>query len=273
MKICLGIAYQGSGFHGWQAQREAMSIQETLETALSKIANEPIRVICAGRTDSGVHAIGQVVHFETQTNREEAAWRIGTNDYLPPSIRVVWAAPVEDDFHARFSAIARRYHFFFYQARVPLPHLDSDHLWVRQALCLESMQEAAQYLYGEQDYSAFQGSGCQADSAVRTLHFAKVSALGGGRFVLDIKANAFLLHMVRNIMGVLLKIGTGEKPVKWLESVIESRDRQQAAQCVSPRGLYFVSVTYPEHYQDIQTLIDTQACQFRAQMGVKEEAL
>lgn len=247
MRIALGIEYDGTGFFGWQRQREVNSVQQELETALSKVANSPVEVFCAGRTDAGVHATGQVVHFDTDALRDEKAWIMGTNSQLPDQIAVRWAKPVNDDFHARFSATARRYRYVIYNHKFRPAILRSGLSHYHQQLDINLMQQAAPALLGEHDFSAFRAIQCQSKTPFRNVHHLHLSRVGD-YLVLDIKANAFLHHMVRNITGSLLEIGMGRKPVAWLGELLQSRNRNLAAATAKPGGLYLVEVDYPESY-------------------------
>jgi tRNA pseudouridine38-40 synthase len=247
MRIALGIEYDGTGFFGWQRQREVNSVQQELETALAKVANSPVDVFCAGRTDAGVHATGQVVHFDTDAVRDNKAWIMGTNSQLPDQIAVRWAKPVADDFHARFSATARRYRYIICNQKYRPAILRSGLSHYHQQLDISLMQQAAPVLIGEHDFSAFRAVQCQSKTPFRNIHHLQLSQVGD-YLILDIKANAFLHHMVRNITGSLLEIGMGRKPVGWLGELLQSRNRNLAAATAKPGGLYLVAVDYPEYY-------------------------
>tara|TARA_R110002126_G_scaffold33382_44_gene104650 strand:+ start:8884 stop:9663 length:780 start_codon:yes stop_codon:yes gene_type:complete len=247
MRIALGIEYDGTGFFGWQRQREVNSVQQELEIALAKVANSPIEVFCAGRTDAGVHATGQVVHFDTEAVRDNKAWIMGTNSQLPDQIAVRWAKPVSDDFHARFSATARRYRYVIYNHKYRPAILRAGLSHYHQPLDLSLMQQAAPALIGEHDFSAFRAVQCQSKTPFRNVHHLRLSRVGD-YLILDIKANAFLHHMVRNITGSLLEIGMGRQPVNWLAELLQSRNRNLAAATAKPGGLYLVDVDYPEHF-------------------------
>ena len=222
-------------------------MQQELETALAKVANSPVEVFCAGRTDAGVHATGQVVHFDTDAVRDNKAWIMGTNSQLPDQIAVRWAQPVADDFHARFSATARRYRYIIYNQKYRPAILRSGLSHYHQQLDISLMQQAAPVLIGEHDFSAFRAIQCQSKTPFRNVHHLQLSRVGD-YLVLDIKANAFLHHMVRNITGSLLEIGMGRKPVDWLSELLHSRNRNLAAATAKPGGLYLVDVDYPGHY-------------------------
>ncbi len=248
MRIALGIEYDGTGFYGWQRQREVPSVQEALEQALAKVANEPVEVFCAGRTDAGVHATGQVVHFDTSALRDAKAWVMGSNAQLPDQIAVRWAQPVATDFHARFSATARRYRYVIYNHKYRPALLRSGLSHYHQALDVELMQQAAPALLGEHDFSAFRAVQCQSKTPFRNVHHLRIARIGD-YIVIDIKANAFLHHMVRNITGSLLEIGMGRRPVTWLAELLASKDRTLAAATAKAGGLYLVEVDYPEAFQ------------------------
>lgn len=247
MRIALGIEYDGSGFYGWQRQQEVASVQQTLEQALSQVANQPIELFCAGRTDAGVHATGQVVHFDTTAQRDIKAWVMGTNALLPDQIAVRWAKEVPESFHARFSATARRYRYVIYNHKQRPAILRHGLSHYHQDLDIELMQQAAPVLLGEQDFSAFRAIQCQSKTPFRNIHHLMLERVGD-YVILDIKANAFLHHMVRNITGSLLEIGMQRKPPEWLAQVLHSKDRTQAAATAKAGGLYLVAVDYPEHF-------------------------
>ena len=247
VKIALGIEYQGTNYCGWQSQKHCESVQQFVQSALSIVANEPIAVRCAGRTDTGVHAIGQVVHFETQANRPERAWIEGVNTNLPADIRVVWQKKVDDEFNARFSAFARQYRYVIFNREVHSAVLAKRVTWVREILDVEKMNVAAQTLLGENDFTSFRALACQANNANRNLQ--KISVTRNRDFIfVDIQANAFLHHMVRNIVGSLLKIGKGHKKTSWLVELLDLKDRSKAAMTAPADGLYFVNAFYPEKY-------------------------
>lgn len=246
-KIALGIEYNGSAYNGWQGQKHGLGVQEVLEKALSYVANEPVKVVCAGRTDTGVHAACQVVHFETSAERSERAWVLGTNTRLPNDIGVNWAKPVDVSFHARFSALRRRYRYVICNRPVRPAILDKLVSWDYRPLDEQRMQQAAVYLQGEHDFSSYRAMQCQAKSPVRTVHQLEVTRSGDFIYI-DIEANAFLHHMVRNIAGVLMAIGAGEKPVDWASEVLEHRDRRMGGVTAPPHGLYFMKVSYPEEF-------------------------
>lgn len=250
MRIALGIEYEGTRFHGWQRQEkpELLTLQDELEQALSTIAAQPITAICAGRTDKGVHATGQVVHFDTTAQRPEHAWLLGTNTYLPPEINVRWVKAVSEDFHARFSATARRYFYIIYNSSIRSSTLRNKVTWYYHSLDIAAMQTAGQYLLGEHDFSAYRSVDCQSPTAMRHVDHLNVYRRGD-LVIVDIQANAFLHHMVRNIVGVLLEIGIGKQEPIWAKEILEARDRTQASITASAAGLYLVKVNYPAGWE------------------------
>ncbi len=249
-RIALGVEYKGSNYHGFQLQTEGTaSIQGCLEDALQQINNgQPVRLSCAGRTDAMVHACSQVVHFDTTIIRPMRAWVMGANRYLPKDISVAWAQPMPQDFHSRFSAIARRYRYVIYSDEVRPAHLSEEVTWTYQALDVEKMRQAASCLVGTHNFNALRAAGCQAKSPVRTIYHLQVLEFGK-LIIIDVRANAFLHHMVRNIAGVLMMIGSGERPVAWAQAVLESCDRTAGGVTAAPHGLYMVGVEYPEQFE------------------------
>ena len=254
-RVALRIEYDGAAFHGWQAQPhlDCTTVQETLEWALAGIAGgRPLRVHCAGRTDTGVHGYGQIVHFDDPVGRAPKAWVMGTNSALPDSVRVHWAHPVPDSFHARHSAYARRYRYIIANTAVRPAHLVNRVSWYRRPLDADTMHRAAQVLVGEQDFSAFRASQCQSSTPWRSL--TEIAVWRRGDFVIiDIEANAFLHHMVRNIAGSLLMVGAGLKPAPWIAELLAGKDRTVAADTASGSGLYLVAVRYPGEFDLPQT--------------------
>ena len=243
----MGIEYNGARFVGWQSQSKGRTVQQTLEQALGHVANHPVVVLTAGRTDTGVHATGQVVHFDSSSKRTGYQWLRGSNTRLPDDVRVQWAQPVEHDFHARFSALSRRYRFIVFNCPFHSAILSHESSWDYRLLNVDKMQRAADTLIGEHDFSSFRAAGCQAKSAVRTISELQVTAAGKWLWI-DIEANAFLQHMVRNIAGVLLAIGAGERPVSWISEVLEARDRARGGKTADPQGLFLTSVAYPQRF-------------------------
>ena len=244
MRLAAGIQYAGTRFAGWQRQPHAMTVQSVVETALTHIANHPIEVVCAGRTDAGVHATAQVIHFDTEAHRADRGWLLGTNAELPSDVALSWISPVPLAFHARFSARARSYRYLILNR--PL----RDPLWFgraclwRQPLDAKLMHDALQCLVGTHDFSAFRASECQSPTATRCIE--RISVHRHGHFVvLEVTANAFLHHMVRNIAGSALRVGEGARSTEWLAEVLASRDRRQAGLTAPAGGLYVVEVRYP----------------------------
>jgi len=246
-RIALGIEYDGSCFLGWQTQPEGGTVQDALQTALSGIADEVVRVTCAGRTDRGVHALGQVVHFDTLAERTDSAWVRGVNAMLPGAVAVLWSQPVTADFHARYSALSRTYRYVLLNRPVR-PALAARHAgWHHAPLALEPMREAAALLLGEHDFSAFRAAECQAKNPVRTMH--RIDIERKGEYVeFTLRANAWLQHMVRNIVGTLVYVGKGRHPPRWTKQLLESGDRSLAAPTFGPEGLYLDAVEYDSRW-------------------------
>ena len=247
MRIALTIEYDGSAFSGWQRQNSRCTIQACVEQALSQVADEPIAVICAGRTDAGVHALEQIAHFDTSAKRDIRAWTLGTNTHLPDNVRIIGARPVSNDFHARSSALARCYRYIILNRNVRSALLRRQTTWCFHPLDIESMQKAADYLIGEHDFSSFRAQGCQSKSPCRTMHWIKVHR-DGERVTIEVVANAFLHHMIRNIAGVLMTIGAGKEPPEWAQQVLLARDRSVGGVTAPPHGLYLVAVYYPQRF-------------------------
>lgn len=246
-RIVLGVQYDGMPWHGWQTQSSGLTVQDRLEGALEKFSCVPQQTHCAGRTDAGVHALEQVVHFDTQIDRPLSSWVRGVNAFLPPSIAVRWAASVPaqspDGFHARFCARARTYQYVLYNHPVRSPLLAGKAGWVFRPLDLERMQHAADVLLGTHDFSAFRAVDCQAKSAVKTLHQLDITRQRD-LIIFQFQANAFLHHMVRNIVGSLVHVGKGKQSVAWLADVLATRDRHRAAPTFMPDGLYLTKIDY-----------------------------
>ncbi|WWW34939.1 tRNA pseudouridine(38-40) synthase TruA [Stenotrophomonas rhizophila] len=250
MRYAMGVEYDGSEFKGWQQLGESgrPSVQASLQQALSSVADAPIKVMCAGRTDAGVHGHCQVVHFDTDVVRNLRGWTLGTTTRLPPAIAVRWCQPVADDFHARFSARARRYRYRLLNRQVR-PALNRQSLsWERRPLDAALMHAAAQALLGENDFSAFRSVNCEALHARRELQAISVTR-DGEVLEVCVQANAFLHHMVRNIVGSLILVGCGEKPVSWLGELLAGKDRTVAGPTAPPQGLVFVGPLYPDNWQ------------------------
>jgi tRNA pseudouridine38-40 synthase len=247
-RIALGIEYDGSAFCGWQTQADGRAVQDAVERALTEIAGHAVATICAGRTDAGVHALAQVVHFDSEAVRPQSAWLRGVNGLLPDAVAVLWAQPVADEFHARYRAVERRYRYLIMDQPVR-PALNRRHVgWIHQSLDIESMRAAALHLLGEHDFSAFRSSECQAKSPVRELRRLDI-ARRGDYVVFDLAANAFLHHMVRNIVGSLAYVGAGRRPPQWLGDLLTGRDRAKAAPTISAAGLYLAGVSYDEKFE------------------------
>ena len=249
VRLALGVEYDGAGFHGWQLQAKpaTRTVQGELERALSRVANHPVRVHCAGRTDTGVHALGQVIHFDTAAHRPLSAWQRGGNSYLPDDIVVRWAREVDADFHARHRADARRYRYLIdnrpersavLAGKVTHYHLPLDH---------QLMHREAQSLAGSHDFTSYRAVACQSRTPVRDVHQLSVSRRDH-LVVLDIQANAFLMHMIRNIAGVLMAVGSGRRAPGWTAQVLQARDRRAGGVTAPPDGLYFVGALYPDRF-------------------------
>lgn len=253
-KVACRIEYEGTHYSGWQAQPhlDVQTVQEKLETALGAVACTDVRVHCAGRTDAGVHGYAQIIHFEAPVQRSCKAWVLGGNANLPFDIRVHWAVPVAADFHARFSAQARRYRYIIANTLVRPALLSAQLTWQRRPLDEAAMHRAAQSLLGECDFSAFRAAACQSKTPMRNVHSIDVWRQGE-LVIVDIKANAFLHHMVRNIAGSLMAVGTGRKATAWIGELLAGRDRTVAAETAAPHGLYLVEVDYPPVFDLPQT--------------------
>ncbi len=242
-RLALGLSYRGLAYCGWQSQPDGRTVQDTLEAALAAFAGVPVATVCAGRTDAGVHALNQVVHLDTAIVREPFAWIRGSNRFLPRDIAVQWCQPVAGGFHARNSARGRRYRFIVLESAVR-PALEHGLCgWVFRALDGEAMREAARHLIGEHDFSSFRAAACQSPTPVKTLRAITI-ARRGAYWCVDFDANAFLQHMVRNLMGCLVAVGSGRQPPGWLAEVLAARSRAAAAPTFPPDGLYFVGPYY-----------------------------
>ena len=248
VRYALGVEYCGTDYCGWQRQPHCESVQQNLETALGFVADQPVELVCAGRTDAGVHALEQVAHFDSSAQRSQRAWVLGANCRLPRDIRLRWVTPVADDFHARFSAIARAYRYIIVNAEVPSAIFSRHATWEFRPLDSDAMHACAQQLLGEHDFSSFRAAGCQARSSKRNVH--EVSVTRQGQLIyLDIRANAFLYHMVRNIAGSLLAVGRGERDRDWFAELINARDRSLADVTASAAGLYFLRAWYDAQFK------------------------
>lgn len=244
MRIALAVEYDGSGFRGWQTQPGGGTVQDAVQDALQQFAGVPVQVVCAGRTDAGVHATGQVVHFDTAVERSMFAWVRGTNSFLPPAVAARWARPVADDFHARFSAYARRYRYLLINRAHRTGVWNGRVGWYHHPLDVGTMQAAADLLLGERDFSAFRAAECQANSPVKVMREAHVRRFGD-LIAFDFEASAFLHHMVRNLVGSLVHVGQGKRPPEWIGDLLAAGDRRLAAPTFAAAGLYLFAVRYP----------------------------
>jgi tRNA pseudouridine38-40 synthase len=252
MRLAMGLSYNGQAYEGWQSQLSGCTVQDRLEDALRQFTQTSISTLCAGRTDAGVHGLMQVVHFDTDLTRDMYSWVRGTNAFLPDDIAVQWAREVPHAFHCRGSAIARRYVYVLLESAVR-PSVDAGRVgWVYRPLALQSMQDAAQHLIGEHDFTSFRASSCQALSPVKTLtriHISRKSTSPDSAYWrFEFEANAFLHHMIRNLMGCFVKVGTGEHPPEWMQEVLLAKNRNAAAPTFSPNGLYFLGPVYEAHW-------------------------
>jgi tRNA pseudouridine38-40 synthase len=247
MRLAIGVEYVGTRYAGWQRQPYAPSVQAEVERALAAIAAHPVAVTCAGRTDTGVHALGQVVHFDTESLRPMRGWTLGANTELPPDVAVQWVAPVPDDFHARYSATARTYRYLIVNRATRAPLFRGRAWCVYAPLDAERMHAAAQALVGEHDFSAFRAAECQSRVPIRRLQRLEVRR-AGEQLTVEVTANAFLHHMVRNLVGTLVEVGDGSQPVEWVAETLASRDRRLAGPTAPPDGLYFARVEYPARF-------------------------
>jgi tRNA pseudouridine38-40 synthase len=247
-RIVVGVEYNGSKFCGWQMQAHGTrTVQDELQKALTEVADHPVKLTCAGRTDTGVHATAQVAHFDTTSKRELKAWVMGCNVHLPKDVNVNWAKEVDDSFSARFSARMRAYRYIILNRKARSALYGQQVSWIYDSLNVEAMHKAAQALLGKQDFSAFRSSHCQADHAIRTMD--SITVIQKGDFIyIDVRANAFLHHMVRNITGSLLMVGRGEQEVDWLAELLAMKDRTKAGPTASAAGLYLVAVEYPSEF-------------------------
>ncbi|MFX4228717.1 MAG: tRNA pseudouridine(38-40) synthase TruA [Porticoccaceae bacterium] len=246
-RIALGVEYDGSSYCGWQRQSHSPSVQEYLEKALSQVADQPVSLICAGRTDTGVHASGQVVHFETTAIRAEHSWLMGVNSNIDRSIALVWAKEIDMAFHARFSALSRTYRYIIANTRYRPAIMNQGLTWIRDPLDEQAMDSSLAKIRGERDFSSYRGAGCQSNSAFRCVQHTRVFRRGS-LVIVEIQANAFLLHMVRNLVGTLLEVGRGNADENEMLRVLELKDRTRAGVTAPPYGLYLVKVGYPAHF-------------------------
>ncbi len=247
-RYAASVSYQGSAYLGWQKlTQHANTIQEAVETAISLLADEPIQIKCSGRTDSGVHATNQIIHFDSDRKRSLDSWKQGTNRYLPPDISINWVIEVDPTFHARYEALSRQYTYVIYNHNTRSPHLYQRMLWKKNDLSIDAMQKGANFLIGSHDFNAFRAARCQASHACRTiqaLHIIRVQRI----VLIKVEANGFLHHMVRNLVGSLLAVGEGSKDPEWIQIVLNSKNRKYAAATALPDGLYLTQVNYAPHF-------------------------
>jgi len=248
VRFAVGIEYAGTAYSGWQRQKHVISVQQYVEEAIGFVANHKVQLVCAGRTDAGVHAIEQVAHFESTAKRNNRSWILVSNCQWQRDIRIKWIMPVASDFHARFSAIARSYRYIIINSAVPGALFHDRAGWEFRPLDQVLMHEAAQVLVGEHDFSAFRAAGCQAKSSTRRIHEISVERRGDLLF-LDVRANAFLYHMVRNIVGSLMSVGQGEQSIDWFKRILSGRDRNLAAATAPAAGLYLLRAHYPDAFE------------------------
>jgi tRNA pseudouridine38-40 synthase len=251
MRIALVLEYDGSQYHGWQAQTGLHTVQQAVEHAIAKVADSPISIVCAGRTDTGVHATNQVVHFDTDKERSIRAWIHGVNSFLPKDVCVKWGRELSETFHARYSATARRYRYVIYNGAIRPALLRGNVTWQYRQLDHLLMHQGAQLLLGENDFTSFRSVECQSKTPMRNIHKLQVTRTND-LVIIDITANAFLHHMVRNIAGVLIAVGSGKHPVTWVGEVLKAKDRKLGAETAPPYGLYLVQVTYPQEFAVLQ---------------------
>ncbi len=246
-RVALGVEYDGTAFSGWQSQTDARTVQDCLERAVSTVADEAVSVTCAGRTDAGVHATGQVVHFDARAERPERSWVLGINSNLPPDANVLWARPVSADFHARYRALSRSYRYLL-RTGVSRSSLNRHRAsWIRASLDIQRMQQAAVRFIGEHDFSAFRSAACQAKTSTRRVDRLSVTAVDGF-IAIDITANAFLHNMVRIVAGVLIRIGAGEAEIDWVTQLLDHGDRTRSGITAPPQGLCLAAVAYPDEF-------------------------
>ena len=248
MRVALGIEYDGTAYNGWQRQKTGTGVQALVEAAITLVADERVAVVCAGRTDTGVHASAQVVHFDCNAERTERGWVRGVNSNLPDDINATWAVHANDEFNARFSATSRTYRYLILNQRVRSALRRNRAWWVYEPLDEEAMQEATEYLLGKHDFSAFRAAACQASTSIRTIRKINVSR-SGEWLAITVTANAFLQHMVRNITGLLVAIGKGDRECRWAKTVLESRDRTQGGVAAPPHGLTLIDIEYPQKFE------------------------
>ncbi|MEM7293537.1 MAG: tRNA pseudouridine(38-40) synthase TruA [Pseudomonadota bacterium] len=247
MRYAARVEYNGWAFHGWQHQSDVSSVQDAVENALSRVADETIKVICAGRTDTGVHGVGQVIHFDTTAERPLKAWTMGSNTHLSPDVAIRFVKPIDPSFHARYSAVSRHYRYVIANTLERPALLHRRACWVHQKLDCDAMRIAAQFLLGEHDFSAFRASSCQAKSPVRRVSKVEVTSLDE-RVYIDVHANAFLHNMVRIVCGTLCKVGRAEADPTWVKELLDRGDRTAGGMTAPAGGLYFIGPTYPDMF-------------------------
>ena len=247
MRIAAAVEYRGTHYHGWQRLKQDPSVQECVEDALSIVANHPVNVVCAGRTDAGVHALNQVIHFDTSAVREMHSWVFGANSNLPADVSLLWAKVVEEDFHARFSAVSRSYQYLILNRPSKPGLLQGQVSWEAKKLDLEAMNVAASELLGTHDFTSYRAQACQAKTAIREIQELRVDRCQD-YVVVSVRANAFLYHMVRNIAGVLVAIGSGKEKPDWALKVLQAKDRSLAGVTAPAEGLYLTQVEYPDRF-------------------------
>ena len=248
-RVAIGVEYEGTAYKGFQKQKSTSeTIQGFIDKALSQVANQKIKTICSGRTDAGVHAFCQTIHFDTTSSRENKAWVQGGNSLLPKDIRFIWAQKVNNNFHSRFSAISRTYRYIIRNSSFPSALNRSRHLWIKEDLDLQSMRRASSYLIGDRDFTSFRSSSCQSKSSFRNIYSIKIKKKGE-LILIDITANAFLLNMVRIIVGTLLEVGRKKITPKKVKLILDARDRKLSGKTASPEGLYFVGTSYKEKFK------------------------
>lgn len=247
MRYAIAIEYNGGPFCGWQRQKHSGSVQEEIEAALSRVADHPVTVVCAGRTDTGVHALAQIAHFDTDAERPDRAWTFGVNTHLPASVSVHWVKSVPDEFHARFKATERSYRYSILNRNTRPGYLREYVAWVSGELNVERMHSAAQSMVGTHDFSAFRSADCQAPHANRTMHTVQVSQ-HGELVHIDVRGNAFLHNMIRIMAGSLIRVGLDEKPSQWIQEILVGQDRTVAGMTAPPQGLCFMQAYYPQEW-------------------------
>lgn len=247
MRYALCVSYDGTQFKGWQTQVNQRTVQTELERALSKVADQSVKVVTAGRTDTSVHATGQVVHFESDSQRSLEAWKLGVNRFLPDDVRVIWSTIVTDDFHARFSALRRSYRYIIYNSPVKSALLRNHVTTCHRPLDVDRMKQAAVHFIGKMDFSTIRAAGCQAKTAIRQIDQLDIRSRGPWVWF-DVTANAFLQHMVRNIAGILIEVGVGEREPDWVKEILLLKDRTKAGVTALPNGLYLSNIEYDSQF-------------------------